>query len=230
MRRKLLRPTAYWTMNYQVTPDGSTDKSMVCPLALVRRVTRYTKMLRGPWIQTETAVTSTECSSDKGGIQLKLVLLSSVVSALSRLKYFVCALKARALRCWSWYTCSTRVRLLDRNKDKELSIGVKVKLSMCLTNYALLHEGVWGSGCTDPHFLDLVTSWRWVVSVTHPPLYPRDQLDRKQCPVPIWTTWRSENSCPHWGSNSDPRVDQAVASRCTDCAILALKAYGEVDV
>jgi hypothetical protein len=27
-------------------------------------------------------------------------------------------------------------------------------------NYALRHEGVWGSGCVDPHFLGLGTSWR----------------------------------------------------------------------
>jgi hypothetical protein len=32
-----------------------------------------------------------------------------------------------------------------------------VKLSQCLTNYALHHEGLWGSGCVDPHFLDLGT-------------------------------------------------------------------------
>jgi hypothetical protein len=31
----------------------------------------------------------------------------------------------------------------------------KVKLSLCLTNSALRREGVWRSGCTDPHFLDL---------------------------------------------------------------------------
>jgi hypothetical protein len=49
---------------------------------------------------------------------------------------------------------------------------VKVKLSLCLTNWALRHEGVWGSGCIDPHFLDLGTSWRWVVSFTPRPLYP----------------------------------------------------------
>jgi hypothetical protein len=36
----------------------------------------------------------------------------------------------------------------------------KVKLSLCLTNEALRHEGVWGSGCIDPHFLDLGTRWR----------------------------------------------------------------------
>jgi hypothetical protein len=38
--------------------------------------------------------------------------------------------------------------------------GIKVKLSLCLTNQALRHEGVWGSGCLDPQFLDLGTSWR----------------------------------------------------------------------
>jgi hypothetical protein len=36
----------------------------------------------------------------------------------------------------------------------------KVKLSLCLINKALRHEGVRGSGCIDPHFLDLGTSWR----------------------------------------------------------------------
>jgi hypothetical protein len=30
----------------------------------------------------------------------------------------------------------------------------------------------WGSGCIDPRFLDLVTSWRWVVSFTPRPVYP----------------------------------------------------------
>jgi hypothetical protein len=37
---------------------------------------------------------------------------------------------------------------------------VKVKLSLFLTNLALRHEGVWGSGCIDPHFLDLGITWR----------------------------------------------------------------------
>jgi hypothetical protein len=40
-----------------------------------------------------------------------------------------------------------------------LKVKVKVMLSMCLTNKALRHEGVWGSGCIDPHFLDLGISW-----------------------------------------------------------------------
>jgi hypothetical protein len=32
-----------------------------------------------------------------------------------------------------------------------------MKLSLCITNEALRHEGVWRSGCTDPRFLDLGT-------------------------------------------------------------------------
>jgi hypothetical protein len=36
---------------------------------------------------------------------------------------------------------------------------VNGKLSLCLTNKALLHEDVWGSGCIDPRILDFVTSW-----------------------------------------------------------------------
>jgi hypothetical protein len=42
-----------------------------------------------------------------------------------------------------------------------------------LTNYALRHEGVWERGCIDPRFLEFSTSWRWVVSFTPRPLYPR---------------------------------------------------------
>jgi hypothetical protein len=48
----------------------------------------------------------------------------------------------------------------------------KVKLSLCLTKEALRHKGVWGSGCIDPYFLDLSTSWRLVVSFTTRQLYP----------------------------------------------------------
>jgi hypothetical protein len=33
-------------------------------------------------------------------------------------------------------------------------------LSMCLINETLRHEGVWGSGCIEPHLLDLDISWR----------------------------------------------------------------------
>jgi hypothetical protein len=41
-----------------------------------------------------------------------------------------------------------------------------------------------GSGCIDPHCLDLGTSWRWVVTFMNRPLYhcgknPRYPLDRR---------------------------------------------------
>jgi hypothetical protein len=39
-------------------------------------------------------------------------------------------------------------------------VKVTVKFSLCLTNLALCHEGVWESGCIDPCFRDLGTSWR----------------------------------------------------------------------
>jgi hypothetical protein len=57
----------------------------------------------------------------------------------------------------------------------------KVKLSPFLTNQTLCHEGVWGSGCIDPHFLDLGTSWRRVVSFTLRPLYPRERAAGTHC-------------------------------------------------
>jgi hypothetical protein len=53
-----------------------------------------------------------------------------------------------------------------------LNIKVKANLSLCLTNYAVCHEGAWGSGCIDPCFLDLSISWRWIVSFTPRPPYP----------------------------------------------------------
>jgi hypothetical protein len=62
--------------------------------------------------------------------------------------------------------------------------AICVKLSLCLTNWALRHDGEWGSRCIDPHFLDLDTRWRWEVSFMPWPLYPRGKspcypLDRK---------------------------------------------------
>jgi hypothetical protein len=41
-----------------------------------------------------------------------------------------------------------------------LNIQVKVKFSLTLTNSALRHEDVWGSGYIDPRVLHLGTSWR----------------------------------------------------------------------
>jgi hypothetical protein len=51
----------------------------------------------------------------------------------------------------------------------------QIKLFLCLTNEALRHENVWGSGCIDPSFLDLGTSWRWVARVTPLSFYPGEK-------------------------------------------------------
>jgi hypothetical protein len=60
----------------------------------------------------------------------------------------------------------------------------EVKLSLYLTNSALRNEDVWRSGCIDPRFLDLDTSWRWVVQLHAPGTHsiggwvsPRSGLD-----------------------------------------------------
>jgi hypothetical protein len=62
--------------------------------------------------------------------------------------------------------------LSSGHRRPQLFSNVKVKLSLCLSNQILHHEGVWGSGCIDPHSLDLSTNLRWVVSFTPLPLYP----------------------------------------------------------
>jgi hypothetical protein len=80
----------------------------------------------------------------------------------------------------------------------------KIKLSLCLTNWALRHEGVWGSGCIDPHFLDLSTNLRWVVSSTSRLLYPPPGKEPPVpigdevgwTPEPVWMTWRKFLTIP----------------------------------
>jgi hypothetical protein len=56
-----------------------------------------------------------------------------------------------------------------------ISVNKKIMLFLCSNSWALCHEGARGSGCTDPQFLDLGTSWRWVVSLTPRHLYPGER-------------------------------------------------------
>jgi hypothetical protein len=101
---------------------------------------------------------------------------------------------------------------------------IKLKLSLCLTNYALLHEGVWGSGCIDPHFLDLGISWEW--SVSRRGCFTTG----KRAPGIHWIGgWVDSKAglnnvekkiCPYRDLNCDPAVavGQPVASHYTDYA------------
>jgi hypothetical protein len=108
------------------------------------------------------------------------------------------------------------------------SVKKKVKLSLCFTNEALRHEDVWGSGCIDPHFLDLGTSLRWVVSFTPLPLYPRERAPGTHFKGG-WVDPRAGLDDMHkWKfftlpglKLSCPLVIQPIASRYTDWAILA---------
>jgi hypothetical protein len=104
--------------------------------------------------------------------------------------------------------------------------GKKVKLSLCLNNYALRHEGEWGSGCIDSHFLNLNTNYGVSGQLHAPNVLPRGKeppvpigKGAGWAPEPIWTMWRRENYGPYRGSNSGPSAVQPVASRYTDCPI-----------
>jgi hypothetical protein len=104
---------------------------------------------------------------------------------------------------------------------------VKVKLSLCLTNWALYHEGIWGSGCIDPHIIDLGTSWRWVVSFMPLPIYPRGKspwypLDTRLGGSQIRSgQFGEEKILDLPGLELWPLSRQAAASRYTDYATLA---------
>jgi hypothetical protein len=104
----------------------------------------------------------------------------------------------------------------------------KVELSLCLTNSALRHEGIWGSKCIDPGFLDLGTIWRSVVSFTPRALYPwakspRYPVDRRLGRPQNWsalcgeekilaTTKDSQTPTP-WSSSLWPVAIPTVLSR-----------------
>jgi hypothetical protein len=101
---------------------------------------------------------------------LQLLCMSVAVITWRLLRHWLATVEYREsfpsnVRLW-WLKKSSSQPTCDYNK-------VKVKLFLCLTNQALHHESVWGSGCIDPHFLYLSTSWRWAVSFTPLPPYPR---------------------------------------------------------
>jgi hypothetical protein len=123
----------------------------------------------------------------------------------------------KRINCYVWQRRCVRPAWVIVSEGKIVSV---------LNYLSIHHEDVWWSGCIDPGFLDLGTSWRWVVSFTPRPLYPRGKSPRyplnTRLSGPVWTTWRSENSWPYRDSNSDPSVGQPEASRYTDWAIAVL--------
>jgi hypothetical protein len=99
---------------------------------------------------------------------------------------------------------------------------VKVKFSLCFTNYALHHGGVWRSGCIDPHYHDLGTSWGVSRQLHAPAALPRGKnrypLDRRLGATHSQSRRRGEVKIlqPYRDSNSDPSVVQPVVSIPTE--------------
>jgi hypothetical protein len=86
-------------------------------------------------------------------------------------------------------------------------------------------EEVW---CIDSYFLDLGTSWRWVVSFTPRPLYPRGKspwypLNSRLGGAQNWSGRRGEEKVldPTVTRTATPRSFSPIAGRYTDCAFPA---------
>jgi hypothetical protein len=105
------------------------------------------------------------------------------------------------------------------------SARYKVNLSLCLTNYALHHKGVWGSGCIDPHLFDLDTGWSGQL---HTPAAlsrgkePRYPFDKRLVGPRAGLDYVEKILDPNRTRTPTPRSSSPIASRYTDYAIPAL--------
>jgi hypothetical protein len=91
---------------------------------------------------------------------------------------------------------------MGRTRSTHAEKRNKVDLCLCLSNSALRHEDVWGSGCVDPCIFDLGISWRCVVSFTPRALHPITFEDG-YAPEPVWMTWIGEKCCHYRDLNSE---------------------------
>jgi hypothetical protein len=69
-----------------------------------------------------------------------------------------------------------------------------------------------GGGCIDPHFLDLGTSWRWAVSFTPRPLYPRERAPGTHC-IGGWVDPRAGLDMAKWKFLTLPGIEPRPLSR-----------------
>jgi hypothetical protein len=96
---------------------------------------------------------------------LELVLWSGLQSCRRITPDVINVIKMPSFQCFFYLPEQKKVTggLDPVNREgvpAQLFVKKNVKLSLCLIKYALRHEDVWGSGCIDPHFLGLGTSWR----------------------------------------------------------------------
>jgi hypothetical protein len=118
---------------------------------------------------------------------------------------------------WFYLTTLFELHRMNEYKIRSRDLFLRSSLGCAWKGYTKL----------DPHFLDLSTSWRWVVSFTPRPLYTRERAPGTHCiggwvdpragldNIEKWKFW------PYRDSNPELSVVQPVASRYTDCAIPA---------
>jgi hypothetical protein len=115
----------------------------------------------------------------------------------------------------NYFHCS--IYPVIHNIFQEQELYKKVMLSQYLTNQALCHEDVWGSGCIDPLFLISALDWgEW--SASRPGRYTPGERASSTHWIGGWVVPRaglddveSTISWPYWDSNSDLSVVQPVA-------------------
>jgi len=81
-------------------------------------------------------------------------------------------------------------------------------------------KAYWGNGGVAPHFLDVGTRWRWVLSFTHQPLYTREKapwypLDRRLGGLQIRSRCGDEEKNSQLLPGLKTPIIQPVAQRCT---------------
>jgi hypothetical protein len=80
---------------------------------------------------------------------------------------------------WGINTNSAIITASAIKRREKIHIHTLIKINVVpVLNYALHHEGIWRRGYIDPYFLDLGPTWRWMVSFTPRPLYPREKNSR----------------------------------------------------
>jgi hypothetical protein len=127
-----------------------------------------------------------------------------------------------AFENWKGIRCrrkSDRPWNVEERCSSSHSLLRTVKLSLCLTN-----EGVWGTGCIYPNFLDLGTRWRLVVSFTPRPLYPWGKspwypMDRRLDGTQSLSGRRGEEEDP-WNKGATLRVCPCPHSISVNCWLL----------